>query len=82
MADDSDIRAHISELVDEEKELRAKLSSGEISRDEEQARLLRVEAELDQAWDLLRQRDARREFGDDPNAARVRPQDVVENYEG
>jgi hypothetical protein len=39
-----------------------------------------LEVELDQCWDLLRQRRARREFGQDPNDARVRPASVVERY--
>jgi hypothetical protein len=41
----------------------------------------RSQVELDQCWDLLRQRRARREFGQDPNAAKVRPASVVERYE-
>jgi hypothetical protein len=82
MADDTTIRAHISELVTEEHELRRKLSQGEISADDERARLAELEAELDQYWDLLRQRDARREFGEDPDDATVRPEDVVERYLG
>jgi uncharacterized protein DUF2630 len=82
MADDKDIRSHIGDLVAEERRLREKRSRSEISADEEHARLRSIEAELDQAWDLLRQRDARREFGDDPDGAHVRPEDVVERYEG
>jgi hypothetical protein len=39
-----------------------------------------IQVQLDQCWDLLRQRDARREFGDDPNVATVRPASVVERY--
>lgn len=80
--DDSGIRQHIDDLVAEERGLRARLSRGEISRDEEHARLREVETELDQYWDLLRQRDARRDAGEDPDAAAVRPPNVVENYEG
>jgi hypothetical protein len=38
--------------------------------------------ELDQYWDLLRQRRARREFGENPGEAHVRPAKTVENYEG
>jgi len=40
-----------------------------------------VQVELDQAWDLLRQRRAKREFGDDPDQAETRPENVVESYE-
>ena len=45
-------------------------------------RLRAIEIELDQAWDLLRQRDARKEFGQDPAEAAVRSPEIVERYEG
>jgi hypothetical protein len=82
MADDKSIREHISELVAEERELRRKLGDREINADDEQGRLRHLETELDQCWDLLRQRDARREFGDNPDEATVRSEDVVEKYLG
>jgi Protein of unknown function (DUF2630) len=82
MADDNEIRSHIGDLVAEEHRLRDKRSRSEIGADEEHARLRAIEIELDQAWDLLRQREARREFGDNPDRASVRPEDVVERYEG
>jgi predicted nuclease with TOPRIM domain len=82
MADDTSIREHISELVAEEHELRRKLAQREISAEEEHARLRHLEAELDQCWDLLRQRDARREFGENPDEAALRSEDVVEKYLG
>ena len=47
---------------------------------DEKARLSKLEVELDQAWDLLRQRRAKREFGDDPESAQSRSGDVVEGY--
>jgi hypothetical protein len=75
--DDKQILAHISDLVDEEKRLRA--GSPGLS-DEERARLRDLEAQLDQAWDLLRQRRAREETGDDPGQAHERPRDEVESY--
>ncbi|PYV15428.1 MAG: DUF2630 domain-containing protein, partial [Acidobacteria bacterium] len=50
--------------------------------EEDRSRLARIQVELDQCWDLLRQRRARREFGQDPKKAKVRPADVVEEYEG
>ncbi|MFE7706591.1 DUF2630 family protein [Streptomyces sp. NPDC057486] len=40
-----------------------------------------MEVQLDQYWDLLRQRRALGEFGDDPNAARIRPADEAEGYQ-
>jgi hypothetical protein len=48
--------------------------------DHDQVRLEKIKVELDQCWDLLRQRDARREFGQDPDRAKVRPASVVERY--
>jgi Protein of unknown function (DUF2630) len=77
---DHDTLAHIRDLVDEEKTLRAQLQHRDISTSEEHERLRRVEVELDQCWDLLRQRRALRESGGDPRAAEVRPPDEVEGY--
>ncbi|MCV7440985.1 hypothetical protein AWB91_17095 [Mycobacterium paraense] len=77
---DSETLAYIRGLVDEEKTLRSQLQQGEISTSEEQDRLRRVEVELDQCWDLLRQRRALRETGGDPREAQVRPPDEVEGY--
>ena len=44
-------------------------------------RLEQIRVELDQCWDLLRQRRAKREFGQDPNEAKPRPPEIVERYE-
>ncbi|WP_406814227.1 DUF2630 family protein [Mycobacterium sp. M23085] len=77
---DNDTLAVIRDLVAEEKALRAQLQRGDIDTSEEQARLRRVEIELDQCWDLLRQRRALRETGGDPREAEVRPPDEVEGY--
>jgi hypothetical protein len=79
---DNDALAHIHELVAEEKILRQQLLHGEISESEEHQRLRRVETELDQCWDLLRQRRALRETGGDASEAAVRPADEVEGYLG
>lgn len=80
MAEDNDTLTRINKLVAEERDLRAKLQRGDISGDEENARLRTVETELDQCWDLLRQRRALRETGGDPEDAQVRPGDQVEGY--
>ena len=80
MASEHNPLARIHELVDEEKELRARLQRKEISADEEHARLRDLEVQLDQCWDLLRQRRALRETGGDPREAQVRPPDEVEGY--
>jgi predicted nuclease with TOPRIM domain len=77
---DNDTLAHIRELVAEEKELRDQLQRGDIDTSEEHDRLRRMEIELDQCWDLLRQRRALRESGGDPHDAEVRPPDEVEGY--
>lgn len=82
VADDIDIQQRIQKLIDEEHGLRSQLTDGEISVAEENERLRRVEVELDRCWDLLRQRRARREFGENPDAARVRDARTVEGYTG
>ncbi len=79
---DADALARIHELVAEEKALREQLQHGDISATEEHERLRRVETELDQCWDLLRQRRALRDTGGDPREAAVRPPDQVEGYLG
>jgi hypothetical protein len=79
---DSETLAHIRELVAEEKALREQLLHGDITTSEEHGRLRRLEVELDQCWDLLRQRRALRETGGDPREARVRPANQVEDYLG
>ena len=76
--EDKSILDHITALMDEEHRLR----TGAAASQEQGARLKRVEEELDQCWDLLRQRRARREFGGDPEAAQPRDIGTVENYEG
>ncbi|MDX1887715.1 DUF2630 family protein [Mycolicibacterium sp. 120270] len=80
MASEQNPLARIHELVDEERELRARLQRKEISAEEEHARLRELEVQLDQCWDLLRQRRALRETGGDPREAQVRPADEVEGY--
>jgi hypothetical protein len=71
---DPDIAHKIRELVDEEHTLR----SGDTAPDPD--RLRQVEENLDQCWDLLRQRRAKQEFGDNPDEASVRSADTVEHY--
>ena len=74
---DGSVLRHIEELVTEEHRLQAQGSLTE----EERARLKAVEVELDQSWDLLRQRRALRAVGQDPDKAQVRAPDIVEKYE-
>ncbi|TNY35635.1 DUF2630 family protein [Thermomonospora catenispora] len=78
--DEQDILARIGELVEEEHRLRGMHESGRLTRQEERQRLRRLETALDQCWDLLRQRRAKAQAGEDPDQARVRPTDEVEGY--
>jgi hypothetical protein len=78
--DDKDILSHIDELIKTEHDLRSKLAEGKLSGDDEHARLKAAEEALDQCWDLLRQRRARREFGEDPGDTVSRPASEVEGY--
>ncbi|MER6538186.1 DUF2630 family protein [Streptomyces sp. 900105755] len=75
-----EILGHITEMINQEKDLRDRLARKEIDEPTEHARLARLETELDQCWDLLRQRRARIEAGQDPGAANVRPASEVEGY--
>jgi hypothetical protein len=74
---DESVLKKIETLVHEEQHL---YGAGNLS-DHDQVRLEKIQVELDQCWDLLRQRRARREFGQDPDGAAVRPASVVERYE-
>ena len=74
---DGSVLRHIEDLVLQEHRLQSQSSLSE----EELARLKAVEIELDQSWDLLRQRRALRAAGQDPDRAEVRSPDVVEKYE-
>jgi hypothetical protein len=75
--DDKSILGRIHDLVEEEKQLR---TAGRGVAGDDRQRLQVVENELDQCWDLLRQRRALREASDDPDKAKVRPEDEVEDY--
>jgi Protein of unknown function (DUF2630) len=76
--DDLDVLGKINTLVDEEHHLLARREGGATA--EEHARLARLEVELDQCWDLLRQRRARRTAGEDPGGAQPRDENTVEHY--
>lgn len=80
--EDNDALSRINELIAEEKALREQLSHGDISPSEQHERLRELEIQLDQCWDLLRQRRALRETGGNPHDAAVRPADEVEGYLG
>ncbi|MFJ6834215.1 DUF2630 family protein [Streptomyces sp. NPDC091209] len=76
------ILARITSMVDDERRLRDALAAGQIDDATEHARLGQLERELDQCWDLLRQRRAKSEFGENPDDAQVRPSSQVEGYRG
>jgi len=74
---DNSVLRHIDQLVKEEERLYAK---GQLNV-AHQKRLAELKVELDQYWDLLRQRRALQEFGENPAKAKKRPAKIVENYE-
>ncbi len=78
--DDREIIERISRLVAEEDQLHEQ-AVGATLEEAERRRLTEIEQGLDQCWDLLRQRRARREFGQDPDAVTARPVDTVEHYQ-
>ncbi|HZD00065.1 MAG TPA: DUF2630 family protein [Actinomycetes bacterium] len=78
--DDREIFARISGLVDEEHHLE-QAHVGEGLSPLEAERLRSIEVQLDQCWDLLRQRRARRDAGQDPEQAVVRDASIVEHYQ-
>lgn len=78
--DDQEIVARINRLVDEEHHLE-QTHVGKGLSPAETERLRSVEVQLDQCWDLLRQRRARREYGQDPDEAIVRDPSTVERYQ-
>jgi Protein of unknown function (DUF2630) len=83
MTTDENIAARIESLVAEEQRLRRSEAGDSGDEDrlaDDRERLESVQVELDRCWDLLRQRRAREEFGQDPNEAEVRDPDTVERY--
>ncbi len=73
---DRTVLSHIEELMEEERTLLAAVGLGQ----EQEQRLNEVGIELDQYWDLLRQRRALRDAGENPDGAELRSPSVVENY--
>ncbi len=75
---DHDIHSHIDALVREEQTL---FERDHAMTADERKRLGDINVQLDRLWDLLRQRKAREEFGQDPDTAEERSADVVEHYQ-
>lgn len=78
---DRPIFDHINELSNEEERLWERAADGGGLSTADQERLDRIKVELDQSYDLLHQRQGRRDSGLDPDAAEVRPPEVVEGYQ-
>ncbi len=76
--EDQDVIDRINALAREEHEL----FEQESRREGDRERLEAIQIILDQCWDLLHQRRARRAAGLDPNEARVRDEKTVEGYLG
>jgi hypothetical protein len=78
--DDQQIHASIDDMVSEEHQLWERESAGEAS-EADRERLEELRVSLDQCWDLLRQRRARRDAGQDPEGAEPRSARTVERYQ-
>jgi hypothetical protein len=78
---DADVFAKINALAHEEEELYQRAADGAGLDAAEVARLDEIKVELDQCYDLLHQRQGRRDAGEDPREAVLRPADIVEGYE-
>jgi hypothetical protein len=78
--DDTNIHGSIEQLVTEEHDLWEREAAGNATEGDRQ-RLEEIKVSLDQCWDLLRQRRARREFGENPDEAMARPVGEVEGYQ-
>ena len=77
---DQDILKHIQELVNEEHQLMERHTTKADLDADQHARMQALEVSLDQCWDLLRQRRARRSAGFDPDGAHERDANTVEHY--
>lgn len=78
--EDPQIHGAIDRMVEEEHQLWEREAAGEAT-DADRQRLAALRVSLDQCWDLLRQRRARRDAGQSPEGAELRPPEVVERYE-
>lgn len=78
---DSDIFQRINDLASEEERLYEQVGDGSGLSVDERERLAAIQVELDRCYDLLHQRQGRRDAGDDPNGAALRTARVVEGYE-
>ena len=79
--DDRNVSNRIDELARQEHELFERQARG-AATDADLEQLKKIQVTLDQCWDLLRQRRARREFGQNPDEAQLRDEKTVEGYTG
>ncbi|MCU1572236.1 MAG: hypothetical protein JWO93_318 [Micrococcaceae bacterium] len=77
--DDQQIRQRIQELAEQEQSLR-ETEATEGNSAEVRTKLKKIEVESDRYWDLLRQREAKRNAGLNPDEAQLRPAEEVEGY--
>jgi hypothetical protein len=82
--DEQDILQRITSLVEEERDLRERAETASADHDHvpDRLRLTQLEQDLDQCWDLLRQRRAKKQYGENPDEAAARPVTQVEGYNG
>lgn len=78
--EDTELLNNINQLVEEEHELMKQAEGGQLD-ETKKARMHEIEIKLDQCWDLLRQRRARREFHLNPEEATLRDENTVEHYQ-
>jgi Protein of unknown function (DUF2630) len=78
--DNRKILDEIKRIVDREHQLRAEMEQGQIDPEIERRELDRLDVALDQCWDLLRQREARRDARQDESDTAIRPASQVKNY--
>jgi uncharacterized protein DUF2630 len=79
--DDAPLFRRINDLSEEEEGLWEQAGHGHGLDAAQTSRLETIRVELDQVYDLLHQRQARRASGGDPNEAEIRRPDIVEGYE-
>lgn len=77
--DDSDVLPHIEKLINEEQKLVQIKEQGGLAK-EQRASMRQLEIYLNQCWDLLRQRRARRSAGLDPADARLHDEESTELF--
>jgi hypothetical protein len=77
---DEQIESQIEKLESERERLREKEGHRDPTLEEDTARLDEIRIDLDRLWDLLRQRRALRDAGQDPDLAAERSAETVEKY--